>query len=394
MSKKLKRYVKLLATFTLLIHINPRVASADEAEALTELLAEVSYFYLHPSATDFMSTFYTQESYEHLRNTFSHVQQSQTTGWETALSDAEITELYQLLHAATTNLHPLIIRRGEATSQGENLNFRAQPATETQVFHTLTYGTSFEILAEVQGGTVTGTDGISSDRWFRIRHNGQPGYVHGRYVRDLPVSEGRVTLIANIGRQTLWIESLIDGWRTDFAPTTQQQLHQVLTDTQALQVGNWQFEASYAELEHMLASLSYEHVNFVTLVRYNLINTITQLVAEIEANMAGSGTASQIDFTEESWERMTTALTDAQALLIENWQEELSDEELEVVRGTLQAGLNRLERLPEEAPATTLWQDTNLELALIIGVLIAIGIALVIVLFKIVRTIQNRKFHE
>ena len=338
----------LLFTLVYPVSVSAEEVRSEKVEAIADLMVEINYFYLHPNAADFMSSFYTRESYEHLRWAFGFAQEVTVANWEVELDDTDITELYQLLHFAVTNLRPLTIRRGEATAQNQDLNFRVLPEVGTQVFHTLSYGTPFEILEEVQGGPVIGNDLSRNYRWFRIRHDDQPGYVHANYVRTLPVSDERIRLLADIARQELWIQSKIDGWHTDFSPNTQHALQGILNSARALQVGNWQFDFSYYNLNNILQSLSYEHLNLVTLSRYNLINDIVQLKGEIQSNIQGSGNARIENYTTATWENMEAALVEAQMLLDENWQDNLSDEELEFIYELLRSGLNGLELIPTQ----------------------------------------------
>lgn len=383
-----RRLIIIFGAFTLLIQTYqiPLLAyqiQNEKAEAISELLDETNLFYLHPNATGFMNSFYTRESYNHLRDIFNQIQEAKTTNWESEMDDTTISKLYQLLRSALANLQPLIIRRGEATSQNQNLNFRAIPETRTQVLHTLTYGTSFEIIEEVQGGVVIGDDHTQSNHWFRIRYNGLTGYVHARYVRNLPVSEERVQLLADIGRQELWIQAKIEGWRTDFSPTTQHELQEILNTTRALRSDNWQFNLSYSDLNHMLQSLSYEHLNLVTLFRYDLINDIVRLKREIENNSIRQ------NYTEDSWNDMSTALTEAQILLIEDWQTNLTDEKLSFIHELLLSGLNGLELIiqPEQAlenEFSVIDWIFNLEPIFILGTVALVAFAGIIILGVIV----------
>jgi len=354
-------------------------ARSDLVAEISELVAEINYFYLHPSAVDFMNNFYTRESSEHLMIVFVQAQERKIPSWETELDSTDLTELYQLLRSGVTGLRPITIRRGEATAQNVNLNFRSAPATATQVFYTLTYGTPFEILEEVQGGVVTGEDLVQSDRWFRIRHNDQSGYVHGRYVRNLPVSGERIRLLADIARQELWIQSKIDGWRTDFSSNTRNELQELLNSARTLKTGNWQFGFNYSELNHILQSLSYEHLNIVTLFRYHLINNIVELKREIENNIQGTGNARTENYTATSWRRMDAAFTEAQVLLNDDWQYNLSDEELEFVYELLLSGLNGLEFILKDGSGIELIKvvstGPNLGQIFIIGGLALAGLA-------------------
>ena len=395
----------VLGTFVFLVQIYQvpalaRVNQSEKVEALTELVAEINHFYLDPRATDFMTTFYTRESYENLREAFIQVQSEKIPNWETELDDMVLTELYQLLRSAVIDLRPLMIRRGEATARDQNLNFRAVPETESQVFHRLSYGTPFEILEEVQGGVVVGNDLVQSDRWFRIRHNGQPGYVHAGYVRDLPVSEERIRLLAEIGRQELWIQAKIEGWRTDYSAETQDELQEILDSAQALKAGNWQFDFSYSELNDILERLSYQHLNLITLSRYNLINEIIQLETEIEANIEGTGNVSVESYTEASWEDMYVAWTAAQAQLSEDWQSLLSDEELESIYDLLRSGLNGLQRLPQQASENDLAEadladnHSNLDQIITLGLITLVVLAVMLIIVKMIKVIQERKFNE
>jgi len=368
-------------------------ARSDLVAEISELVAEINYFYLHPNAADFMNNFYTRESSEHLTIVFVQAQERKIPNWETELDSTELTELYQLLRSGVAGLRPIMIRRGEATAQNVNLNFRAAPETETQVFYTLTYGTPFEILEEVHGGVVTGADLVQSSRWFRIRHNDQSGYVHGRYVRNLPVSEARIRLLADIARQELWIQSKIDGWRTQFSENTRSELQELLSSARTLQTGNWQFGFNYSELNHLLQSLSYEHLNITTLFRYNLINDIVELKREIENNIQGTGNARTENYTATSWGRMDAAFTEAQELLNEDWQYNLSDEELEFTYELLLSGLNGLEFILKDIRGIervkVIPSNSNLGQIFIIGALALGGLAGAALIFKIKRQPQE-----
>ena len=396
-----KRLVVAFGAVVLLVQVHRMPVMADETqvekvEAIAGLADEITYFYLDPRAADFMNNFYTRESYEHLRAAFNQAQELMVSNWETELDAMALTELYQLLRFAVTNLRPLTMRRGEAIARNQNLNFRVQPETGTQVFHTLTYGTPFEILEEVQGGVVIGDDLSRSYRWFRIRHSDQSGYVHARYVRDLPVSEERIRLLADIGRQELWISSKIDGWQTDFSPDTRAELQDVLSSARGLQIGNWQFDLNYDELNQILERLSYEHLNLVTLFRYNLITGIIELKREIKNNVQGTGSARMENYTEASWESMDAALVEAQALLSEDWQNNLSDEALEFVHEVLFLGIQNLEPilqqpyLSEEIEAVNL--DFNPERIVIIGAIALAGIIgiVLIIIIKIIKYFYYR----
>ena len=347
-----KYWMVSLGTVILLLLIYPMPVMAEEArnekvEAISDLMFEINYFYFHPNAADFMSSFYTRESYDSLRWAFNRAQEIKIPNWENELDDAALTELYQLLRAAVTNLQPLTILRGEAIAQNQDLNFRVLPETGTQVFHTLSYGTPFEILDEVQGGVVVGDDLSRNYNWFRIRHNDQPGYVHSKYVRTLPVSGERSGLLADIARQELWIQSKIDGWQTDYSPDTRRALREVLNSARTMQVENWQFDLNYYELNQIFQSLSYEHLNLITHLRYSLINDIVRVKGEIENNIQGSGSARMENYTEDSWENMRASLMEAWALLDEEWEYNLSDEELESIHELLLLGLNGLESIPQ-----------------------------------------------
>ena len=400
---KVKCLVVAIMIFVLLIQAYqiPVLATetkSESIEGISELADEITYFYLDPRAADFMSSFYTRESYENLRDAFNQTQMRKVSGWEIELDNADLKELYQLLSSAVTNLRPLTIRRGEAISRNQNLNFRSVPETQTQVLYTLAYGTSFEILEEVQGGVVIGEDNVHNNRWFRIRHDAQLGYVHARYVRVLSVSEERIRLLADIARQELWIQTKIDGWRTDFSSGTQNDLQEVLNYARTLQVGNWQFDLNYSNLNHILQSLTYEHLDLITLFRYNLINDIVGLRREIEDNVQGSGSSRMEQYTKESWNKMYTDLVEAQVLLIENWQHNLNDEELEFIHELLFSGLNGLELIIQsgqtfESETEMFEVESNfnheqifilaaLALAALMG--IALILAVIIFIFKVI----------
>ena len=397
-----KSLIVAFVAFVLMVEVYliPALArsQSEKVEAISELVDEINNFYLHPEAEDFMHNFYTRESYENLREAFSQAQNRKIPNWETELDDATLTELYQLLRSAVTNLRPHIIRRGEAISYGQDLNFRAIPRTGTQVLYTLAYGTHFEILEEVQGGVVVGDDGSRNYRWFRIRHDNQSGYVHSRYVRDLPVSTERIDLLANIGRQKLLLQSKIDGWRIDYSFNTRNDLREILRSHQAMQTENWQFEFNYSELNDILQSLSYEQLNLVTLFRYNLINDIVRLKGEIENNIQGTGSAKSEDYTDESWENMYTTLIEAQELLSEGWQYNLDDVELKSVYELLYSGLNGLELIPQ--PEKPLKSDLNnvdlvdsdfdIRQILILGGLSLAGFIGISFILKIKKFIQHR----
>lgn len=398
-----KRLVVMISAFMVWVQVDRLPVWAEETtnekvETISQLMDDIHYFYLHPNATEFMNSFYTSASYEHLRAAFNQAQEKKEPDWETELDDAALTELYQLLHLAVAGLRPIMIHRGEAIAQNQNLNFRAVPETETQVFHTLTYGTSFEILEEVRGGIVVGDDLVPDDRWLRIRHNDQSGYVHAKYVRVLPVSEERIGLLADIGRQELRIQAKIDGWQTPFSPDTQAELQGLLSSARALQVGNWQFDLSYSELNHLLQSLSYEHLNLVTLFRHQLISDIVRLKREIENQVQS---ASMENYTEASWEEMEAALSSAQTLLVEGWQDNLDDETLEGVYELLLSGLNGLEQISEaesdviEVDAgESVNSDVNPQRILILGAFALAGFSSIFLTLKIIKLIQHRKFNE
>ena len=348
----IKRVIAIFSAFVLPAQVCHIPILAEEAQnekacAISQLADEINYFYLHPNATDFMISFYTRESYQHLRAAFNQAIELKIPNWATELDDTTLTELYHLLRSALTNLRPLVIRRGEAIAQGQNLNFRSTPAVSTQVLYTLSYGTSFEIVDEVQGGIVVGDDLVEDDRWFRIRHDDQPGYVHVKYVRNLPVSEERIWLLTEIGRQELLIRSKIDGWRTVFSLKTINELWEILNSARDSQIENWQFELSYSELNDILENLSLDHLNLVTLIRYNLINDIVRLKQEIKNNIQGSGSARIENYTEASWAGMDAIFEMVQTLLIEGWQENLDDEDLESIYELLLSGLNGLELIPQ-----------------------------------------------
>ena len=373
-------------------------AQSEKVDAIVSLVAEINYFYLDPRAAEFMNIFYTRDSYENLRATIDQAQEIMIANWETDLDDNSLTELYQLLRSAVGGLRPLFIRRGEATARSQELNFRVQPETGTQVFHTLTYGTPFEILEEVSGGVVIGDDLSRNYRWFRIRHNDQSGYVHARYVRDLPVSEERIKLLADIARQELWIQSMLDGWQIDFSPNTRQELAEILNSAHALKSGNWQFDFSYYELNQILQSLSYGHLNLVTLFRYNLVNNIIELKGEIKSNIQGTGSSRMEEYTETSWENMHAALTSAQELLINEWQYNLDDDELKLIYELLLSGLNGLEQIPQPELAeyennqvdSLVDSEFNLERIIILGALALAGLIGIIIIIKVIKSIYYR----
>lgn len=66
-----KRLVVVLSAFVLLVQVyrmpvSARETHSEKVDAISELSDEINYFCLHRSATDFMNSFYTRESYEHL----------------------------------------------------------------------------------------------------------------------------------------------------------------------------------------------------------------------------------------------------------------------------------------------------------------------------------------
>jgi len=348
----IKRLTAVVGVFVLLVYVYQTPIFANDsqkerAEAVSELADEINYFYLHPNAVDFMSSFYTSDSYDQLRSVYQQALEAKIPHWQTELDYTTLTEIYYLMRWGIANLAPIVIRRGEATAQGQDLNFRAMPATGTQVLYTLAYGTAFEIVDEVQGGIVRGEDLVDNDRWFRIRHEDQPGYVHSNYVRNLPVSEERIRLLADIGLQELRIRAKIDEWQTDFSPNTQSELVDILDSALDLQIDNWQFDLSYSELNHLLQSLSFEHLNLVTFFRFNLINDVIELKARVGDNLQGSGIAREENFTEASWEEMSAAFVEAQERLIDRWQDSLADEELESIYELLLSGLDGLELISQ-----------------------------------------------
>jgi len=369
----------------------------EKVDAISELAAEINYFYLHPTAETFMNNFYTRTSYENLREAFGQAQERKIPNWETELDDTALTDLYQLLRSAVEGLRPLTVRRGEATSQGLNLNFRPLPEVNNLPLDTLPFGTSFEILEEVRGEVVIGADQVSrDDRWVRIRHDGQSGYVHARYVRNVSIPERRIRLLADIGRQELWIQSKIDGWRVNYSPNTRNELREILNAARALQTGNWQFNSSYSELEHILQSLSYEHLNLVTLFRYHLINNIVELKREVENNIQGTGNLRMENYTFTSRGRLHASFIQARSFLNDGWQETLSDEDLEFIHELLHSGLNGLEQITEDGSPVKIFLPVNsnfsLQLILIAsGVLTLVGIIGVIFIIKL---IQRRRFKE
>ena len=111
----------------------------EKVEIILELFSEINDFYLHENAKDFMNNFYTPESTNGLVEARNLARQIKIPNWETELDDATLYELDQLLRSAITNLQPLMMRRGEAVSFGEDLNFRSVPAVETQVLYRLSY---------------------------------------------------------------------------------------------------------------------------------------------------------------------------------------------------------------------------------------------------------------
>jgi len=347
MRRILKVFLVLLGGFVLLTATVLATATQDEkVEAISELFDEINYFYLHENASDFMYNFYTYESIQHLLEVRNQVRQLKVQNWETDLDDATLTEIYQLLRSGITHLSPLMMRRGEAISFGEDLNFRSEAAVETQVLYRLPYGTPFEIIEDVAGGPVTDQDGVTSYLWFRIRHDDQSGFVHSRYVRAIPVSEYRVSLLADIARAELWIRSKIEGWHIDYSPPTIGELQEILNEVQVSQVENWQFDFSYSQLNDLLERLSIDNLNLITLSRYHLINSIIEVEREIESNMQGAGNAERADYTEASWQNMVDRLLEAQEFLIEDWQYLLTDEELEMIYDLLRSALNGLEEMP------------------------------------------------
>ena len=372
----------------------------EKVEVILELFSEINDFYLHENAKDFMNNFYTPESTNGLVEARNLARQIKIPNWETELDDATLYELDQLLRSAITNLQPLMMRRGEAVSFGEDLNFRSVPAVETQVLYRLSYGTPFEIIEDVMGGPVTGEEGITSYLWFRIRHDDQSGFVHSRYVRAIPVSEYRINLLADIAREELWIASKIEGWQIRYAPSTVQELQEILNTARGLQVENWQFEFNYTALTSLLEQLSLHHLNLVTLSRYKLINRIVELEEEIGNHVAGTSPIRQEDYTEGSWNQMSYKLAEAQEFLIEEWELVLTDSELEDIYELLRSALHGLEEIPppvemlegenESQSMTVLTTDFGRRLQQLIFVFA--GLIGMIVIFRIIKFI--RAFNE
>lgn len=340
-----------IISFMCFFHIfkAPVLATEDQGEkieAIRQLFEEIDSFYLHVLAQDFLNNFYTQDSIENLNSAHSQVSQMKIHGWETELNESDLDDIYFLLRSAISNLSPLTMRRGEAVSFGEDLNFRSVPAVATQVLYRLPYGTPFEIIEEVAGESVTNENGSTSDLWFRIRHHDQSGFVHGRYVRAIPISAERIHLITDIARSELRIQSFIEGWRIQYSNDTRKELQEILTTARALQIENWQFDFDYVQLNDLLAHLSINHVQLVTLTRYELINRIITLVNDIENHIERTENLRATPYTEASWQQLITGLNTAQERLVEGWQDELSDAVLEEIYDLLRASLDGLIEIP------------------------------------------------
>jgi len=387
-----KRLIGLLVVVISIFTFLSVSAEAEESrdyqvDALTQLVAKIEGFYLHPNAVDFLNHFYTEASIRQLREAFSYAQELKISDWESELDEATMTEIYQLLHSAIVNLRPLTVRRGEATSWGQDLNFRAQPAVETQVLYWLPYGTDFEIIEEVWGGSVTDEAGVTNYLWFRIRHDHQAGYVHSRYVRALPVSEYRIQLIADIVREELRIQSKIEGWSVEYAPNTRSQLQIVLNQANRLKVENWQFQFNYESLNNLLHLLNTDHLDLMLRSRYDLINRIYQLKDEIEQNIAGTGDRNREDYTVESWDQMANRLEEVQAVLIDGWEYDFSEEELQRNYRSLRLALDQLEEVPVEieevAREVSVYQVRIRQL--FIGFVVLIGILALVGIVKLIR---------
>jgi len=378
-SKKLIRFLIIISASIFLSAFVEAEANDDvKLDALNQLVEEIQNFYLHPNAADFLTHFYTETSIEHLRLTYHQINELKQSNPETEL---DLSALYQQLRSAVTNLSPLTIRRGEATAQGQDLNFRSHPAVETQVLYWLPYGTDFEIIEEVWGGGVTDQAGVTNYLWFRIRHDVQAGYVHSRYVRAIPVSDYRIQLITDIAREMLRIQAKIEGWSIEYAPNTRSELQNVLNRTEQLKSENWQFQLSYESLNNLLQQLDITHLNLMTQSRYDLITAIHQLKDEIGENLAGTGMRNDDDYTAESWAQMRVRLDEVQVSLVDDWENDFPEEELQRIYQLLRLAINQLEERPieiEEVRELSIYQTRirqwMIGFGIFIGILVIVGI--------------------
>ena len=350
----MKKLISLLVFIVVTFIFLTVPARADEdrdkvVDAINRLAEEIENFYLHQHAQDFLNNFYTWESNQQLRDNFHESRALKIPNWETNLDAEALDEIYHLLRSGVNGLRPLPIRRGEAVSRGQDLNFRSVPAVETQVLYWLPYGTAFEITEDTWGGPVTDEAGNRNYLWFRIRHDNQAGYVHSRYVRAIPVSEYRIATLAHIARAELWIQSKIDGWWEDYAPITRQELQAILNEVDREKSDNWQFDFTYEALNDLLQQLNYDHLNLLTTTRYRLMNDIIRLQSEIENNLQGTGNRNEADYTQNSWQRMGEVLAEAQRMLVEEWEYNLDYDDLTELYHLLRSGLVRLEEVPAEA---------------------------------------------
>lgn len=353
---------------------------------LVQLINHVSDFHLHSNAHDFIHNFYTQNSVQNLRDTRNYVFARREH------SNDDYDDLYLLLQTAIDDLEPIMIRRGQATSIGEDLNFRSTPAVATQVLHRLPYGTHFEIIADVSGGNIVSEDGSENNIWHRVRVGEVIGYVSSRYVRNFYISSSRTRKIAEIGLAELWIHSLIEGWNTNYSPNTIRQLELLLQNASHFKINNWQFDMSYNELFELLLSLDTSYIEFVTLRHYELTIEIENLLKRFNSYISGDGYRFEEDFTTESWSRMTEVVNRINEIIIQNWQVEFTEIELEMILYELNQVLTELEKL---VPADEILEISNINSTPFedelrnfqVGVLIVGAIFVFFIGFRIIRRI-------
>lgn len=311
-------------------------AFATDISAIRQLESRI-HRYTDSRAAAFLRQF-TPESQQQLWEAQSLLHPE----WE--LAETEFSYLYNRLNAALSNLQLAPRRFGTVhVSSQDNPNglaFRSSPDRGFYLGERLPHGTLLEILADVQGESVS----WSTD-WLQVAYNGLIGYVHSRYVQNQYVSAHRLNRLATLSRSQLQVQSLLEGWQVAYAPNTTLELETIWKEAnrQLAGAGNL-FTLPYYRLDALINSLSIDHLNLVTLSRYQLIGDITDLYLRIQDQLQENPD----DFTPESRAQLEETFLLAQSKMEDNWQENLAKPQLEELHQLLQEGFRALRRVPTE----------------------------------------------
>jgi len=322
--------IKKMMLGTLILFSTTLAATAQELPSISHLESRILR-YTDSRATTFLNQF-TPESVQGL--------------WEVLplLNDSaayESGDLYNRLNFALDNLQLAPRRFGMVSVSAEDnphgLAFRSSPDRGHYLGSRLPHGTFLEILAEVQGESVSwNTD------WLRVFYNGFTGYVHSRYVQNHYVSAHRRHLLANLSRSQLNLQSKYEGWQVAYAPQTTQELGTIWREAQqAIQQSGNLFALPYYQLDTLIANFSIDHLNLVTLSRAHLLEDISELYTRIQSQ-------NPEEFTEESWAQMEEYFLQGQAMMVDNWEHELGEPELDMLHDLLHEGFRVLRRIPVE----------------------------------------------